>query len=97
MSIAPRIVIMPPCHRTTASAAEAANAVVDIKRLRKCISFTLSRFMTPVKPRNSRSIFSSITSVFVVFAPVMPSLKPEVILEFCSRTLRWWNTSFFWK
>ena len=97
MSMTPRIVRIPPCHRTIAKAAEAANAVVDMKRLRKCISRTLSRFISPVSPRNSCSSFSSMTSVFVVFAPVMPSLKPEVIFEFCSRTRRWWNTSFFWK
>ena len=88
MSMTPRIVRIPPCHRTIVKAAEAANAVVDMKRLRKCISRTLSRFISPVSPRNSCSIFSSITSVFVVFAPVMPSLKPEVIFEFCSRTRR---------
>ena len=56
---------------------------------------TLSFFICAVSASNSRSTLSSMTSVLVVFAPVMPSLKAEVMCEFCSRTWRWVRTSFF--
>ena len=39
----------------------------------------------------------STTSVLVVLAPVMPSLKPPVILELASRMRRLPMTSFRWK
>ena len=97
MSITPFFVMMPPRQRTIASATEAAKAVVDMKTLRKCMARTLMRFISPVRPSNSRSTLSSITSVLVVFAPVMPSLNAPVMREFCSRTRRWKKTSFFWK
>ena len=88
MRMTPSLVMMPPRQRTIASAMDAAKAVVDMKTLRKCIARTLRRFISPVRPSNSCSTLSSMTSVFVVFAPVMPSLKAPVIFEFCSRTLR---------
>ena len=86
--ITPSRVMMPPRHSTIASATDAASAVVDIKRLRVRISRTLTRFISPVRLSNSVSIRSSMTSVFVVFAPVMPSLNAPVICELCSRTRR---------
>ena len=68
-----------------------------MKIARKCIARTLTFFMSAVSSSNSFSILSSTTSVFVVVAPVMPSLKAPVMREVFSRTCRWKNTSFFWK
>ena len=76
---------------------DAAKAVVDMNTPRKCMARTLRRFISPVRSSNSCSTLSSMTSVLVVFAPVMPSLNAPVIFEFCSRTRRWKKTSFFWK
>ena len=86
--MSPLSVITPPRQSTMARARDAANAVVDMNMLRKCIALTLKVFISPVSSSNSRSILSSITRVFIVLAPVMPSLKAEVIRELCSRTLR---------
>ena len=86
--ITPSLVMTPPRHRTIASAMDAAKAVVDMNTLRKCMARTLSRFISPVRSSNSCSTLSSMTSVLVVFAPVMPSLNAPVIFEFCSRTRR---------
>ena len=91
----PSALIMPPRHSTTASAIEQTNAVPDMNRLRKCICFKLSRFISAVSPSNSVSVLSSMTSVFMVFAPLMPSLNAEVICEFDSLTLRWYFSIFF--
>ena len=45
----------------------------------------------------SSAIRSSITSVLIVFAPVMPSLKSPVIRLLSSRIRRLAWMSFFWK
>ena len=57
---------------------------------------TLTARISEVSASNSRPILSSRTRDLTVGAPVMPSLKAPVMREFCSRTLRWSTTSFFW-
>ena len=49
---------------------------------------TAERFMLPVRSRKPRMLWSSMTRVLVVLAPVMPSLNAPVILELILRTLR---------
>ena len=55
---------------------------------RRCATRTDFFFIASVSARKSFAILSSMTSVLMVLAPVMPSLKSLVILEFSSRTSR---------
>ena len=49
---------------------------------------TAERFMFSVRTLKFRMLWSSMTRVLEVFAPVMPSLKAPVILELILRTFR---------
>ena len=53
--------------------------------------------MAPVSSRNSAALASSRTRVFVVMAPMMPSLNAPVMRLFVLRTARWYLSIRFWK
>ncbi len=57
----------------------------------------LAALMPLVSSLNSSKFFSSRISVFVVRAPVMPSLYAPVILELILRTSRWFFNICVWK
>ena len=50
-----------------------------------------------VRLRKASAVCSSVTSVLVVRAPVMPSLKAPVMREFSLRTFRFQWRMRFWK
>ena len=88
--------IYPPRHKTTASATEEARFIVAANRPRRRAARTDFERIRFVSSTNFSLISSSMTSVFIVFAPVMPSLKSPVICEFISRTSRLTRISRFW-
>ena len=86
----------PPCHRTIASAREEARFIVTAKAPRRRAARMPVFLISEVSFTKSSAIRSSITSVLIVFAPVMPSLKSPVIRLFSSRIRRLASISFFW-
>ena len=76
--------IYPPRHSTMASAMEEARFMVAANSPLIWAPRTLFFRIFSVSFTKCSVILSSTTRVFTVFAPVMPSLKLEVIFEFTS-------------
>ena len=96
ISVSLVITRLPPRHSTSAIAKEAVNITMEMKVARYRAVRMEVRFMSSVVSPKSRAILSSMTSVLVVFAPVMPSLKLAVICELISRTRRLSTVSLPW-
>ena len=91
------LAMTPPFHSTMARAREEAKFMVTAKAPRSLAAPTLLRRMEAVSVTKDFSIFSSITRVLMVRAPVMPSLKSPVIWELSSRISRLALVSRAWK
>ena len=94
-AIMPSFVRFPPSFKTRASAMYDAKFSVDQRIPRYRDSFTETFFMDAVCSLNSVYILSSVTSVFIVLAPVIPSLNVPVMREFVSLILRLAKVSLF--
>ena len=93
----PSMVMIPPCHKTSASAIELIMVTVDEKKAEYLVVRTDVLCILEVSLRKSFPIVSSMTSVLIDLAPVMPSLKLDVILELISLISRLSGTRCFWK
>ena len=91
------LAITPPFQSTTARAREEAKFIVTAKAPRSRAARTLLRYMREVSFTKASCIVSSMTSVLIVRAPVMPSLKLPVISELISRISRLAFVSLPWK
>ena len=91
------LAMYPPFQSTTASAREEARFIVTAKSPRRRAAPMALRRMRLVSVTKASAIVSSITSVLIVRAPVMPSLKFEVIWELISRISRLARVSPRWK
>ena len=86
----------PPCQSTIANAREDAKCIEAANKPRSRAPRTDFWSIFSVSFLKCSVIESSITNVFTVFAPVIPSLKFPVMWEFNSRISRFIRISFFW-
>ena len=93
----PSIVIWPPFQRTRASAFDPISVTSEMNIALKCPAPTDTRRISSESCSKSSCIRFSTTSVLMLRAPVIPSLKFPVMLEFSSRIFRFRTISFFWK
>ena len=73
------------------------NRVTGIYTALSRAAFTPEVRMVSVSSWKSLMLRSSTTRVLMVLAPVIPSLKAPVILEFCLRTFRFQSRMRGWK
>ena len=88
---------MPPFQSTIARASDDAKCMVEAKRPLRRAALTVIFLCFSVSAVKDLPISSSMTRVFIVRAPVIPSLKAPVITEFCSLISRLSFVSLAWK
>ena len=88
---------VPPCTSTKQTARELKNTIMGIYRALSIVARTEFCRISSVISENSRRFWSSITSVLLVLAPVIPSLYARVISELMRRTRRLTARIRFWK
>ena len=89
--------IKPPRASTKADASDEKNSTIGMYSAFKDVARTEARYMSVEISRKSAAFFSSITSVFEVLAPVMPSLNAPVIVELIRRMRRFKFKILRWK
>ena len=82
----PPMTLLPPCQSAYAVAKEPSDTTMGRKRFDSVAARMDAERMEAETVSNSLMFSSSRTRVFVVFAPLMPSLKPAVIWLLFLRT-----------
>ena len=89
--------IWPPFQRTRASAVDPISVTSEMNIALKCPAPTDTRRISSESFSKSSCIRFSTTSVLMLRAPVIPSLKFPVMREFSSLIFRFRTINFFWK